>query len=402
VGGVSRRRALVGAGAAVLSLTSVAGPIAQPAGDDAAGRFVESLWPEARAAGVSRSTFDAALGTFTPDPKVIELTRRQGEFSRPIGSYVSGAVSAERLRRGRALRERWDAVFDGLEQQTGVPRQVVLALWAQESDFGAATGGFSVVRSLATLASIGYRPEVFRAELIHALRILEEEKVPPGRLTGSWAGAMGQPQFLPSSFRAFAADGDGDGRRDIWTSVPDVLASVANFMARKGWRGGLPWGLEVRLPPGLDLGVHTRDFRDWTQSGVRAADGSALPRSGEGRLFLPAGIEGPAFLLTENFEAIRAYNTSDAYALAIGHLSDRLAGKGPLTRAWPTGPVLGQAEREEVHRRLAALGLYRGTPDGKFGAQTRDAVRRFQIGRGMVADAYADAEVLAALRSEGR
>jgi hypothetical protein len=209
---------------------------------------------------------------------------------------------------------------------------------------------------------------------------------------------MGQTQFMPSSFLADAVDGDGDGKRDIWRSVPDVIASIGHFLAQSGWKAGLPWGCEVRLPERLDLSVHDRDLGEWSRLGVARADGGAMPRAGLGRLFLPAGIAGPAFLLTENWEAIRAYNTSDAYALAIGLLSDRIAGGPPLSRPWPGGAALTGDERREVHRRLAALGLYQGIPDGKFGAQTRDAVRRFQLARGLVPDGYADRQVLEALR----
>jgi membrane-bound lytic murein transglycosylase B len=239
---------------------------------------------------------------------------------------------------------------------------------------------------------------VFRRELIDALRIMQGEHLPPAALTGSWAGAMGQTQFMPSSFLAHAVDGDGDGRRDIWNSAPDVLASIANFIAQSGWQAGLPWGFEIVLPAGMDLSLHRRAFADWGRLGVRRADGKPLPPTGDASLFLPAGIKGPAFLLTDNFEAIRAYNTSDSYALGVGLLADRIGGGGLLTRAWPNQRVLSGDERREVHNRLAALGLYSGTPDGKFGAQTRDAVRRFQLGRGMVPDGYADAAVLEALR----
>lgn len=385
---IDRRRLILG-GLALTTNSAHAMDEFAPFGDEFASDVAQ--------AGISRATFEAALAGFTPDPKVVALTRRQSEFSRPIGAYVAGAVSAARLAEGRQLAVRWAGVQDECRRRDGVPATVVLAIWAQESGFGRATGGFSTIRSLATLASIGYRADTFRPELIAALRILEEEHAPPGMLTGSWAGAMGQTQFMPSSFLAYAVDEDGDGRRDIWSSTPDVLASISNFLARKGWRRDLPWGVEVVLPPGADLILHARDMAAWSAMGVAPADGTALP-GGEGRLFLPAGIAGPAFLLTENWEVIRAYNTSDSYALAIGHLSDRLGGSAPLRQPWPAGPGLTQAEREEVHRDLTRRGLYRGTPDGKFGAATRDAVRRFQIGRGLVPDGYADRALLAALR----
>ena len=383
--------------AAAIRTPALAQPAtARPA--DGFARFVEELWPDAKAAGVRRPTFDDAFRGIAPDPKVVALTRKQGEFSRPISAYVTGAVSAARIGQGQTLAERWRAAFGQAEAAYGVPRAIILAIWASESGYGSATGGFETIRSLATLASTGERRDFFRRELIAALRILEEDHLERDAMVGSWAGAMGQTQFMPSSFLAHAADGDGDGRRDIWRSVPDVIASIGNFLARSGWQSGLPWGAEVVLPAGLDLSVHGRDFAEWTRLGVVRSDGARLPVSGLGRLFLPAGIGGPAFVLADNFEAIRAYNTSDAYALAIGLLSDRIAGGRPLARAWPSAPVLDGDERREVHRRLASLGLYDGAADGKFGAKTRDAVRRFQLARGLVPDGYADRQVLLALR----
>jgi membrane-bound lytic murein transglycosylase B len=371
-----------------------------PPGEAAAFRsFLDGLWPEAAAAGVPRATFDAAFRDLTaPDPKIVAQTKSQSEFSRPISEYVAGAASPDRVAKGRALSTRWSSVLDNIERRYRVQRDIALAIWGLESGFGAASGGFPVVRALATLAFVGQRQDVFRRELIDALRIMQGEHLEAAALTGSWAGAMGQTQFMPSSFLAHAVDGDGDGRRDIWNSTPDVLASIANFIAQSGWQAGLPWGFEIVLPAGMDLSLHRRALADWGRLGVRRADGKPLPPAGEASLFLPAGVKGPAFLLTDNFEAIRAYNTSDSYALGVGLLADRIAGAGPLTRAWPKERVLSGEERREVHRRLAALGLYAGAQDGKFGAQTRDAVRRFQIAAGLVPDGYADVSLLEALR----
>jgi len=389
--------ALPDTGTAQHSPTPAVSP-SNPVSADGFGRFVTGLWTDAQAAGISRATFEAAFKGVQPDPKVIELARKQGEFSRPISTYVSGAVSSARISQGQVLAERWRAVFDRVEASYGVPRGIILAIWASESGYGAASGSFDTIRSLATLAYSGERKDLFRRELLAALRILEEDHLSRDAIKGSWAGAMGQTQFMPSSFLKHAADGDGDGRRDIWRSVPDVLASIGNFLAQSGWKAGLPWGFEARLPDGIDLSRHDRDLGEWSRLGVARADGAALPRSGLGRLFLPAGISGPAFILTENWEAIRAYNTSDAYALAIGLLSNRIAGGPALSQAWPAEAALSGEERREVHRRLAVRGHYAGIPDGKFGVQTRDAVRRFQVSRGLLPDGYADRKVLEVLR----
>lgn len=362
--------------------------------------FLQALWPEAEAAGVSRATFDAALAAVPgPDPAVLARAGAQSEFSRPVSTYVEGAASAASVARGRALAATWADVLERVESRTGVPRAVILAVWSIESGYGRDAGSFGTLRSLATLAASGDRAGRFRSELIAAFRILETERMDPSRITGSWAGAMGQTQFLPSSFLAHAADGDGDGRRDIWTSVPDVLASIGKFLADAGWRADLSWGYEVVLPPGLDLADFRRSLSDWNWAGVGSAAGPSLP-SGDAMasLYFPAGIGGPAILLTEDFEALRAYNTSDAYALAVGVLADRIAGGGPLRRPWPAARPLSGAERREIHDRLAAAGLYQGIPDGKFGARSRDAIRHFQTARRLPADGFADPALLDALR----
>src|SRR5829696_5715982 len=340
-------------------------------------RHLESLWPKAQARGVSRATFDLAFQGVTPDPKVAVVGRAQSEFAQPISDYLDGAVSGVRIRRGGELARKWAATLDAVEAFYGVPRSVVLAAWGMESNFGGYTGKNSVIRALATLAFSRQRAGYFERELIAALEMIEKDHIRPAEMLGSWAGAMGQTQFMPSSFLAYAADGDGDGRRDIWASVPDALASIANFLKEHGWKPGLPWGFEVVLPEGFDYAVHRRGFAEW-----------------------PAAARGPASLLTENFFVIKAYNTSDSYALAVGHLGDRILGGGPIRGAWPKeAPPLSRDERVEIQRRLSKRGLLDGDADGRIGFKTRDAVRRFQLDRGLLPDGHADPAVLKELRA---
>jgi lytic murein transglycosylase len=381
--------------------TAVARPAAvKPAAPAQAGAFdafVASLWPDAQRAGVSREVFDAAFSGVTPDPKVVALTRKQAEFSKPIWDYVGGSVSSARLARASQMAQTYAQTLDWVESRYGVPREIVLSVWGMESGFGANTGGMSVIRSLATLAHARYRGTFFRDELIQALQIIQAGHVTPAGMKGSWAGAMGQTQFMPSSYAAYAVDADGDGHPNIWTSPADALASTANYLREKGWQPGLPWLVEVQLPARMDLSVHRRGFADWASMGVARADGRALPRSGNANLFMPAGVNGPVFLAGDNFEVIRAYNSSDAYAMGVGHLANRIAGGSSFTRAWPA-KSLSHPERAEVQKRLAQLGFYRGEADGRHGAKTREALRSFQAKHNMTTDGYADHATLMALR----
>jgi membrane-bound lytic murein transglycosylase B len=363
-------------------------------------RFVEGLWPEARSAGVSRATFDEAFRGVAPDPKIVALTRKQSEFVRPIWDYINGAISANRLERGRQLAAQWSGTLDAVERAYGVPRAIVLGVWGMETNFGSFTGSIYVVRALATLAYTGYRGDFFRGELITALQILEQDHVARDDMLGSWAGAMGQTQFMPSSFVKYAVDGNRDGRRDIWSSVPDALASTANYLRQQGWKPGLPWGLEVELPEGFDFRNYRQGFASWEGLGLRRVDGKAMPRSGEATLFLPGGANGPAFLVTDNYNVIKTYNSSDAYAMGVAHLGDRLMGGKPIQGNWPAKePQLDKDQRQELQKRLAALGHYEGEADGKFGSKTREAVRAFQLQRGLVPDGYADVALLRELRA---
>lgn len=361
--------------------------------------FVEALRPDAAARGVSRETFDAAFrGIPGPDPDVLARIGRQGEFARPVWDYLVGAVSASRIARGQARGAALARVLDAIEAKTGVPRSVILALWGVESDFGASGGSLSTVRSLATLAQAGHRGPLFRDELLAALVILERGDIAPDKMKGSWAGAMGQVQFLPSVYLAHAVDQDGDGRRDIWTSDADALGSIAAYMQALGWNPAYSWGYEVRLPDGFDLTRYRGSLGDFSARGVRRADGGALPSAGEASLFLPGGIGGPVFLVTGNFEVIRGYNTSDSYALAIGHLSDRLAGGPALSAPWPSAAArLDKAGLQALQAGLARENLYAGEADGRAGPKLREAVRRYQIREGLVADGYATPALLARL-----
>lgn len=373
--------------------------LAAPSGAGDFRAFVEELWPAAQARKVSRATFDAAFRGVTPDPAVLARLRRQGEFGRAVWEYLTGAVSPGRIARGRAESARRAGTLAAIEAAYGVPGPVLLAFWGIESDFGASAGTMPVIRALATLAEARHRGELFRDELLAALEILEHHDVTPERMRGSWAGAMGQTQFLPSAYLRAAVDFDGDGRRDIWASAPDALASIAHFLQQAGWRRDLPWGVAVTLPAGFDLARYRGPFADFARRGVRTLDGAPLPDQGEASLFLPGGAGGPAFLLTANFEVIRAYNTSDSYALAVGHFSDRIAGGPPLAAPWPTGPRLDQAGLTALQRGLSARSLYEGPFDGRAGPKLREAVRRYQIAEGLPADGYATPALLEHMRA---
>ncbi|ACB81620.1 lytic murein transglycosylase [Methylorubrum populi BJ001] len=386
-----------------LALLAAPGPAWAQDGDFPG--FVASLRSDAIARGVSPNTFDAAFaGLRGPDPDVIARTRRQGEFSRPVWDYLVGAVSPGRIARGQAQGKRLAATLAAIEAKTGVPRAIVLAFWGVESDFGASAGSLPTVRALASLAYVRHRGTLFRDELLAALQILEKGDIEPARMVGSWAGAMGQVQFLPSVYLREAVDFDGDGRRDIWRSEPDALASIAHYLRSLGWKPGLSWGYEVSLPKEFDLTRYRGPLADFAARGVRRTDGKPLPVNGEASLFLPGGLGSPVFLITDNFEVIRGYNTSDSYALAVGHLADRLAGGPALAAPWPNGDArLDGPGLKRLQAGLAAQGLYAGEQDGRAGPKLREAVRQYQIREGLPADGYARPALLERLeRLEGR
>jgi membrane-bound lytic murein transglycosylase B len=397
-------RRLSGALLLGLSLTAgvavVALPVqAQEASQAGFQRFVQGLWPEARARGISQATFNEAFRGVEPDAKIIALTKKQSEFVRPIWDYINGSISTERLKRGREMNAEWSKTLSLVEKTYGVPRSVVLGVWGMETNYGSFTGSIYAIRALSTLAYTGYRAEFFREELLTALQILEQEHVDRAKMLGSWAGAMGQTQFMPSSFMKYAVDGNRDGVRDIWSSVPDAMASTANYLRQHGWEPGLPWGFEVQLPKGFNFQYLKLNFAQWQTVGLRRVDGKAMPRAGEASLFLPGGAGGPAFLVTKNYDVIKSYNSSDAYAMGVAHLGDRLMGGQPIQGAWPKEPMMAKDQRQELQERLARLGFYEGDTDGKFGSKTRDAVRNFQLRRGLIPDGYADYAVLRELRA---
>ena len=340
----AKRRHAAGALALLASALPAFAFAAAPAAAQGEGfaAFVGSLWPEAHSHGVSRATFDAAFAGVTPDPDVIEKTRTQAEFHKTIGQYLETAVSDKRIALGQekyAANAHWLAKA---EDRFGVDRYIIMGVWGLETKYGTYMGDHYVVRALATLAHARYRGTYFRTELVKALVILQEGHVDPAHMIGSWAGAMGQTQFMPSNFKPYAVDFEGDGRRDIWTSVPDAVGSTANFLKKHGWVAGETWGYEVHLPYDVTAPADRfAPFGAWAARGAVRADGGEMPRSGVAALLRPAGPGGPAFLVTPNFKVIKSYNNSTSYALGVCLLGDRIAGWGPLKARWP-GATLAQ------------------------------------------------------------
>lgn len=372
---------------------------------DAFGACLSAAAADAAAQGAPRAVVDAALAGVTADPSILEFLSRQPEFTTPIWDYLAGLVDEERVADGRARMEQWAEVLKSVEAAYGVDAATVVAVWGVESDFGRIQGRRPLVQSLGSLACLPNRRQAFfRGELIATLRLLGRGDVSPDQLTGSWAGAFGQTQFMPTTYWRIAVDHDGDGRRDLVGSTPDALASTANYLRRAGWRTGEPWGVEVALPSGFDLsGAGRRAKRPlaaWAAAGVRQADGAALSGERMAGLVAPAGPRGPAFLTFANFDAIYAYNAAESYALAIATLADRLRGGSGLRTPWPTDdPGLSRAERREVQTLLLARGHDIGAPDGLIGARTRVALSQEQARLGLPADGRAGRRILEALRA---
>ena len=365
--------------------------------------WLNGFHARALAAGVSRTVLDGALSGLAPDPRVVALDSKQPEFARPVGAYVKSAVNDARITIGRQKRQEI-AALETIEQVWGVPGEILIAIWAMETRFGAQMGDMDIIRCLATLAALGRRRAWAETELMAVFKILADGDTPRERLRGSWAGAMGQTQMLPSTYLAYAADGDGDGRRDIWGSTADALASAANLLSHDGWRRGEGWAREVLLPHGFDYGLAEGPAEVpywWAGRGALAADGqawSAADTQANCVFLLPAGAAGPAFLALPNHFVIRKYNNSLAYALAVGLLADGFAGRRRLVTPWPNEIPLSLDNRLAAQSALTTLGYNPGAPDGVIGLATRQALRAWQKSQALPADGYLSADMVTRLR----
>ena len=369
--------------------------------------WIAAFRMEAMGQGISAKTFDDAFRDVTLNQRVVELNENQPEFNRSIWDYMDSAVSDDRVERGRELLHQHRKIFKNVQRQYGVPSSIITGIWGLESNFGKNLGGFNVIEALATLAYQGRRAAFGREQLFAALKIIEEGDIAPERMTGSWAGAMGQTQFIPTVFLQYARDGNGDGKRNLWDTLPDVLASTANYLQQKAWESGQPCFDEVRLPDGFnyseaDISIE-KPVREWKDEGVLRIDGRKLPKSvadANAAVIVPAGHHGPAFIAYPNFKAVLAYNNAVSYALAVCQLAKRFEGGKPIKTPWPRqeDPLVGRSDRMELQSLLAKRKFDVGEPDGVIGQRTRRAIRDFQKTEGLVQDGYATMALLLRLR----
>ena len=377
------------------------------AGDLVFEDCLAGLRAKAANTGVTGDSFDQSTQGLAADFSVLELLDAQPEFTTPIWDYLAALVDEQRVSDGQAMLQANAATLAQVSQRYGVDPQTVVAVWGVESDYGKTFGKRPLLTSLATLSCFGRRQEFFRGEFFATLNLLQAGDLKPEGLTGSWAGAFGHTQFMPTTYQRIAVDGDGDGRRDLVASIPDALASTANYLKQAGWRTGEPWGYEVKLPTGFDLALagrkNKRPLSDWAARGVTRIDGTPVPASdAQAGVLLPAGVGGPAFLVFRNFDAIYSYNAAESYALAIATLSDRLRGGGPLVTPWPTDdPGLGRGERKQLQLLLLQRGHAIGEADGMIGTLTRRAIVAEQQRLGLQPqDGRAGKKILDALRQE--
>ena len=367
-------------------------------------RWIDGFRKRARAAGIRDSIFNAAFEGVRYNSSVIQKDRNQSEFTKQIWEYLDSAASETRVRNGRDALRRHNRLLGEIEARYGVEAEVVAAVWGLESAYGAFRGSEPLIESLATLAFDGRRGKFFESQLIAALKIIQSGDVAPRRMTGSWAGAMGHTQFIPTSYLSYAVDFRGDGKRDIWSDDPtDALASTAAYLKRFGWRKGQPWGVEVRLPKSFNYGLTGERVKkrpsEWAAMGVRDMNGGRVANYGNASILLPAGAQGAAFMIFNNFHVIERYNAADAYVIGVGHLSDRIRGAGPLKAKWPRDDRnLAFAEKKEMQQRLTAKGFDTAGVDGIIGPKTIQAIRNYQRSVGLIPDGYASYDILRRLR----
>lgn len=374
---------------------------------EAAANFpscVAGMWPDAAKRGVTRANFEQFTSGLTPDLRIMDLMDSQPEFTKAIWDYLDILVNENRAAKGREVLAKYRTIFDAAEKAYGVDRFIIASIWGIESNYSTMIGDRPVLRSTATLACVGRRQAYFKDEFLVTLEILNRGDLRPEQMRGSWAGAFGPTQFMPTAFKRFAVDGDGDGRRDVVDNPTDLIFSTANNLKKDGWQAGKSWGYEVVVPQGFDYmnadRARSMTLAQWDGMGLRRANGQPYPHPAEkAYLLAPAGAQGPGFLMLQNFRVIMKYNPAEAYALAIGHFADRLRGGPAFVQPWPRQErVLSRAERLELQQLLAARGFYRGTPDGQFGGATREALRSFQASQGVPADGFATSEMLDRLR----
>ena len=398
-------------GAAVVEMRNTASGGAPDSAGQSFPDWVRSYRGFALSNGISAATFDAAFANVRYNPRVTASNENQPEFGRAFWDYVDRAVSSTRIDNGREKLNQNRSLLNRTEEKYGVPPSIVTAIWGMESGFGGNLGSTNIVEALATLAYSGNRRKFGSEQLLAALKILEEKDIAPNRMVGSWAGAMGHTQFIPTTYIDYAVDGDGDGLRNLWDSMPDVFGSTANYLAKKGWRRGLPCYVEVRTPPGFDYAQADLDNSEpastWAARGVTRVDGKPLIGPGVAAeeavaILIPTGHEGPSFAIFENFRAVLRYNQAQTYALSVCLLANRIEGRSGISADWPRNdpPVLATAERMEVQRLLSKFDASIGEPDGVFGRKTRAAVRGFQAANGLVPDGYATQSLLRALRAK--
>lgn len=369
-----------------------------------------NLRSRAIASGVSGTTYDRYTQNLTPDYSVMAKLNYQPEFSTPIWDYLSGLVDEERVQKGREMLAQHRDTLNRVAAAYGVPAETVVAVWGVESNFGDISGKYPLLQALGTLSCEGRRQDYFRGEFFATMRILQRGDLREEQLKGSWAGAFGHTQFMPSTYEELAVDFDGDGRRDLVSSTADALASTANFLKKRGWQTGMPWGFEVRIPDSASVGGESRrnkkSLSSWESRGFTRVDGSPiiqgnLSGASQAGLMMPAGASGPAFLVFKNFDAIYGYNAAESYALAIAHLSDRLQGKGAFQTAWPTDDAgTSRAERREIQNYLLKKGYDIGEADGLIGDKTRQAIRQEQARLGLSQSGRAGQQILKAFRNE--